>query len=437
MVKAFHEAGHRSDPRRRLQPHRRRRRARPHLLLPRPRQPDLLPARPEDRPLPQLLRLRQHAQLQPPGGPRPDHRGLRYWVAEMHVDGFRFDLASILGRGRDGEVLPNPPLIEAIAEDPVLAGIKLIAEAWDAAGLYQVGSFPSWGRWAEWNGRFRDDVRRFVKSDPGLTRLLATRLCRQPRPLPRLGPRALALDQLRHLPRRLHARRPGVVRRQAQLGERRGQQRRPARQPVVELRRRGTDRAPRGGRAARAPAAELPGAAVPVAGRADAARGRRVRPHPARQQQRLLPGQRDLVARLVAGRGERRPLSLHAAARPLPQGARRRCAAAASSRTRRVLRWRGTAPSSASPTGRRKRARSRCTCCRRRTTRRSTSPRTPTGSREAFELPRLPPGRAWRRFLDTSLPPGEDALEPGSEAPLPSERSYAVGPRSVVVLVGR
>ncbi len=105
---------------------------------------------------------------------------LRYWVTEMHVDGFRFDLASILGRGRDGEVLPNPPLIEAIAADPVMADVKLIAEAWDAAGLYQVGSFPSWGRWAEWNGRFRDELRRFVKSDPDLTRLLAERLAGSP-----------------------------------------------------------------------------------------------------------------------------------------------------------------------------------------------------------------------------------------------------------------
>ncbi|HVO09863.1 MAG TPA: isoamylase, partial [Vicinamibacteria bacterium] len=105
---------------------------------------------------------------------------LRYWVTEMHVDGFRFDLASILGRGRDGEVLPNPPLLEAIAADPVMAGVKLIAEAWDAAGLYQVGSFPSWGRWAEWNGRFRDEARSFVKSDPGMTRLLAERLSGSP-----------------------------------------------------------------------------------------------------------------------------------------------------------------------------------------------------------------------------------------------------------------
>ncbi|HVQ36222.1 MAG TPA: glycogen debranching protein GlgX [Pyrinomonadaceae bacterium] len=101
---------------------------------------------------------------------------LRYWVTEMHVDGFRFDLASILGRGRDGSVLANPPLLERIAADPVLANVKLIAEAWDAAGLYQVGSFPHWGRWAEWNGKFRDDVRRFVKGDDGMVSALATRL---------------------------------------------------------------------------------------------------------------------------------------------------------------------------------------------------------------------------------------------------------------------
>lgn len=105
---------------------------------------------------------------------------LRFWVTEMHVDGFRFDLASILGRGREGEVLASPPLIEQIAGDPVLAGAKLIAEAWDAAGLYQVGTFPHWGRWAEWNGRFRDDVRRFVKGDAGMVGAIATRLSGSP-----------------------------------------------------------------------------------------------------------------------------------------------------------------------------------------------------------------------------------------------------------------
>jgi isoamylase len=101
---------------------------------------------------------------------------LRYWVTEMHVDGFRFDLASILGRDQQGNVLDSPPLLEQIAGDPVLASTKLIAEAWDAAGLYQVGSFPNWGRWAEWNGHFRDDVRRFVRGDPGMVGKLANRL---------------------------------------------------------------------------------------------------------------------------------------------------------------------------------------------------------------------------------------------------------------------
>ncbi|MBW1823160.1 MAG: glycogen debranching protein GlgX [Deltaproteobacteria bacterium] len=100
---------------------------------------------------------------------------LRYWVVKMHVDGFRFDLASILGRDQNGKMLENPPLIERIAEDPVLRDAKIIAEAWDAAGAYQVGSFPG-KRWAEWNGRFRDDIRRFWRGDPGMVSGLATRL---------------------------------------------------------------------------------------------------------------------------------------------------------------------------------------------------------------------------------------------------------------------
>ena len=101
---------------------------------------------------------------------------LRYWVSEYHIDGFRFDLASALGRGPNGEVLANPPLIERIVADPCLADVKLIAEAWDAAGLYQVGDFPAYGRWAEWNGKYRDDVRSFVKGDPGMVPRLAARL---------------------------------------------------------------------------------------------------------------------------------------------------------------------------------------------------------------------------------------------------------------------
>ena len=99
---------------------------------------------------------------------------LRYWVIEMNIDGFRFDLASILGRDQKGEILSNPPLIEWIEEDPILRNTKIIAEAWDAGGAYHVGKFP--GRWAEWNGRYRDDVRRFWRGDSGFKGLFATRL---------------------------------------------------------------------------------------------------------------------------------------------------------------------------------------------------------------------------------------------------------------------
>jgi glycogen operon protein len=104
---------------------------------------------------------------------------LRYWVQDMHVDGFRFDLASILARDESGRPVENPPILWDIETDPVLAGTKLIAEAWDAAGMYQVGSFPG-DRWKEWNGRFRDDVRAFVKSDPGTAARMASRLLGSP-----------------------------------------------------------------------------------------------------------------------------------------------------------------------------------------------------------------------------------------------------------------
>jgi isoamylase len=101
---------------------------------------------------------------------------LRYWVTEMHIDGFRFDLASILGRDQQGNLIPNPPMIEAIGEDPVLRDTKMIAEAWDAAGVYQVGSFSKDPRWAEWNGRFRDDVRQFMLGADNSITQLATRI---------------------------------------------------------------------------------------------------------------------------------------------------------------------------------------------------------------------------------------------------------------------
>ena len=101
---------------------------------------------------------------------------LRYWVTEMHVDGFRFDLASVLGRDSEGQLQPDAPLLARIAEDPILREVKIIAEAWDAAGAYEVGSFSE-RRWSEWNGHYRDDVRRFWRGDDGMIGLFASRIC--------------------------------------------------------------------------------------------------------------------------------------------------------------------------------------------------------------------------------------------------------------------
>lgn len=105
---------------------------------------------------------------------------LRYWATDYRIDGFRFDLASILGRHEDGTPMNHPPLLRSLAFDPILGNVKLIAEAWDAGGLYQVGTFPSWHRWAEWNGRYRDDMRCFLKGDPGFADDAAQRILGSP-----------------------------------------------------------------------------------------------------------------------------------------------------------------------------------------------------------------------------------------------------------------
>lgn len=105
---------------------------------------------------------------------------LRYWVIAYRIDGFRFDLASILGRNEDGSPMNQPPLLEALAFDPILGKVKLIAEAWDAGGMYQVGSFPSWNRWMEWNGKYRDDLRSFLKGDNGKEQAAANRITGSP-----------------------------------------------------------------------------------------------------------------------------------------------------------------------------------------------------------------------------------------------------------------
>ena len=165
---------------------------------------------------------------------------LRYWATEMHVDGFRFDLATILGREPYG-FDEGGGFLDCCRQDPVLSQVKLIAEPWDCGpGGYQVGSFSP--GWAEWNDRYRDTVRGYWRGDEGKV------------PEPRVpsrgiggsvqqaGPPAVGEHQLRHRARRLHAERPRLVQRQAQRGQWRGQSRRQREQPVLELRRRGADR---------------------------------------------------------------------------------------------------------------------------------------------------------------------------------------------------
>ena len=204
---------------------------------------------------------------------------LRYWVLDMHVDGFRFDLASTLARElHDVDRLGS--FFDLIQQDPVINRVKLIAEPWDVGeGGYQVGNFPP--LWSEWNGKYRDSVRDFwrgTRSDAGGVRLA---LHRQLRSLPGHGAAAVRQHQLHHRARRLHAPRSRLLQREAQRGQRRGQPRRRGAQPLVELRRRGADRRPGHLHAAPPADAQLPRDAVALAGRADAVRRRRDRPHAA------------------------------------------------------------------------------------------------------------------------------------------------------------
>ena len=113
---------------------------------------------------------------------------LRYWVAEYHVDGFRFDLASILARAENGAPLGDPPLLKMIAHDPILGRTKVIAEPWDAGGLYHVGAFPHYGRWSEWNGKYRDAARKFIKGDEGQVEEMVQRIQGSPDLYPDRGP---------------------------------------------------------------------------------------------------------------------------------------------------------------------------------------------------------------------------------------------------------
>ncbi len=203
---------------------------------------------------------------------------LRYWIHEMHVDGFRFDLASTLARGLH-EVDRLSSFFDLIHQDPVVNRVKLIAEPWDVGeGGYQVGNFPP--LWSEWNGRYRDGVRDYWRGAEETLGDLASRLTGSSDLYAVVGSAALGQHQLRHRPRRIHARRPGVVRPQAQRSQRRAEPGRGEPQSIVELGRRGPDRRSRHSRCARRAAPVDAGHPVPVPGGADAVRRRRDRSYP-------------------------------------------------------------------------------------------------------------------------------------------------------------
>ena len=253
---------------------------------------------------------------------------LRYWVLEMHVDGFRFDLAATLAR-QFHEVDKLSAFFDIIQQDPVISQVKLIAEPWDLGdGGYQVGNFPP--LWSEWNGKYRDTVRDYWRGESAALAEFASRLTGSSDLYAHSDRRPDRLGQLRDRPRRVHAARPGLVQREAQRGQRRGRQRRREPQPLLELRRRGRDRRPGHQRAAAAAAAELHHHADGQPGRADAGARRRARPHPARQQQRVRPGQRDLLGELGPRRRPEGAAGLHRR-RPSRCARPTRCCAAAGS----------------------------------------------------------------------------------------------------------
>ncbi len=362
---------------------------------------------------------------------------LRYWVTEMHVDGFRFDLASILGRGRNGEVLPNPPLLEVIAADPVMADVKLIAEAWDAAGLYQVGSFPSWGRWAEWNGKFRDELRRFVKGDPGMVPFLATRLAGSS-DLYRGSGRApwhsvnfvtchdgftlrdLVSYNEKHNLENGEGNRDGHP---ENLSWNCGEEGESTNPEVVALRRR---------QIRNFLTLLLVSQGVPMLlGGDELFRTQRGNNNAYCQDNEtswidwsLVERERDLfrfVKHLVRFRQAHGSLRRRTFFEDDPTGP--------------AVAWHGFKLGKID-FGPESRALAMHLLAR-------------DGDDDiylaanahwephAFELPRLPRGKSWRRFVDTSHSAPEDVAEPGAEPPIPAQKTYPVGPRSTIVLVGR
>ena len=273
---------------------------------------------------------------------------LRYWVIECHVDGFRFDLASALARELF-DVDRLSAFFDVIHQDPVLSQVKLIAEPWDVGpGGYQVGNFPI--LWSEWNGIYRDTMRDFWRgfADNGA---FAERLSGSADLYEADGRDPFASINF------ITAHDGFTLRDLVSYNDKHNEanlednQRRHRRQPLLELRRRGRDRRSRDHRSPLPPAAELPGHAVPLAGHADAARRRRDRPHPARQQQRLVPGQRDLLVRLEREPGEDQAARVHAPAdrlrREHPVFRRKISCAARSSRAPGCPTCGGSAPTAA------------------------------------------------------------------------------------------
>ena len=238
---------------------------------------------------------------------------LRLWVEAFHVDGFRFDLAPTLGRGPAFD--RNAPFFAAIRQDPVLCNVKLIAEPWDiGTGGYQVGGFPT--GWSEWNDFYRHTARRFWRGDDNLIGDLAHCMTGSSAQFQHDGrsPRA----SINHVTAHDGFTLADLVsyERKHNRGQRRGQPRRHRRQSQHQLRRRGRDRRRRRARHAPAAAAQSARLPVPGAGRADAAGRRRSRQRPERQQQRLLPGQRDRLGRLVEARQRGRSHRLRRRAEP-------------------------------------------------------------------------------------------------------------------------
>ena len=286
---------HRGDPRRGLQPHRRGQPPRPDAVVPRASTtPATTGCVPDDpRHYFDTTGTGNSMNVRNPHSLQMIMDSLRYWVTEMHVDGFRFDLASSLAR-EFHEVDKLSTFFDLVQQDPVVSQAKLIAEPWDLGeGGYQVGNFPS--LWTEWNGKYRDTTRDYWRgehADPAGVRLPVHRVLG---PVPEQRPQPARLDQLRDRPRRLHAGRPGVLQRQAQRRQRRGRPRRGVAQPVVELRRGGPHARPVHPGPASAAAAQHHGDPAAEPGGPDDRPWRRDRAHPEGQQQHLLPGQRAVL----------------------------------------------------------------------------------------------------------------------------------------------